>query len=78
MKTIHKLAVYLLYVVSLPVVVIFTAVMLILAIVGNLRMFGKADVVMSIKALFEGYAEGHKMNMKAIDELWLDHDNGTV
>ena len=78
MKTIHKLAVYLLYVVSLPVTVVFTTVMLVWAIVGNLRVFGKADVWMSVKALFEGYAEGHKMNMKAIDELWLDHSKGTV
>lgn len=72
MKTLLKMAIWATYVVSLPVFIPFTIVVLVWICAKNKIEYGYFDVMDMIKALFSGYKEGHQLNMYRIEHCYDD------
>ena len=72
MKTTLKVVIWALYICALPVLVVFSIGMLTWSLIGTYKDWGKVtftDVKDCVKALFEGYKEGHKYNMLAVEHI---------
>lgn len=70
MKTTLKITIWAIYICALPVLVVFSIGMLLYSIFGLYRDCGEvswADIKDLIKALFDGYKEGHAFNMLAVE-----------
>lgn len=69
MKTLLKVYIWMLYVVSLPVFVPFAIILLVSHVIRNKIDFGKFEVVEALKIFAEGCKEGHYINMCKIEHI---------
>lgn len=69
MKTFAKVFVYMAYVVTSPLILIFSIVVLAWACVKCKREFGEFDVKGNIKEYVSGMKEGHQTNMLNINSI---------
>lgn len=69
MKTLAKVFVYMVYVVTSPLILIFSIVVLAWACVKCKREFGEFDVKGNIKEYVSGMKEGHQINMSNINSI---------
>ena len=71
-KTLMKAFIWAMYIVCLPLLVLFTLVVWIGASISSKRSYGEFDFMFNIKALFDGYHMGHKYNMANVDAIFDD------
>ena len=69
MKTFAKVFVYMVYVVTSPLILIFSIVVLAWACVKCKREFGEFDAKGNIKEYVNGMKEGHQNNMSNINSI---------
>ena len=69
MKTLAKVFVYMVYVVTSPLILIFSMAILAWACVKCKREFGEFDVKGNIKEYVSGMKEGHQINMSNINSI---------
>ena len=62
-KVLYKIYIWAMYVLGLPLYVVYAFVMFIIMSIQSKRDYGEFDFVNTIKAMFEGLYEGHKWNM---------------
>ena len=68
MKTFMKIVLFGIYFMSLPILAIFMVGVLTVTCLHNLRDFGELDLKDSAEALLAGMIEGHRINMKMIND----------
>lgn len=68
-KMMFRTYVYLMYIVGLPIFMIFSIVMLTYHCISNKRSYGEFDVKDSIMAWYEGCKFGHQTNMYRVEHF---------
>ena len=71
-KVLYKTLVWLMYLACLPLLMIYTVVVIISSSIESKVKFGEFDFVDIVKALFAGYYLGHKQNMYNIEKIFDD------
>lgn len=68
MKIVSMIYLMLVYIIALPLALIYSTVYLIYACIRSKIEFGEADVKGYVMAMFEGLVEGHQRNVDMINE----------
>ena len=74
MKSVLKAYIWIVYIISLPVFLVYSLILIIHAVYANVRDLGEADVTDTIKAYVSGCIVGHKINMARIEDIYSDDD----
>lgn len=74
MKTLLKAYIWTMYILSLPVFLIYSLVLLAHFVYEDVKETGKADVFGTLKVYIEGCVIGHKINMARIDDLYPENE----
>jgi len=74
MKTLLKVYVYIMYILALPVFLVFSAVVLVHNAIECIKDCGEWNVNEALKAYAEGIVTGHKINMARIEDIYSDDE----
>lgn len=74
MKTLLKVYIWIMYLVALPVFLVFSTVIVMWNAIVTLKDAGEWCLNDTLKAYCEGLVIGHKINMARIEDIYSDDD----
>lgn len=72
MKTLLKVYIWIMYIVALPVFLVFSTIALVYYSIKDYKCTGEWAFIEALKVYCEGCMTGHKINMARIEDVFAD------